>query len=1019
MQIKYVGPIEEGVVSGEGDEGPYYFGVGVPTTVSARFLDYGVLESDYFEAADAEAAAYVPNPVYNRVPVWFRPPGKFERDDGTEILVASSDADLLGSGVLPEPHLLASRVAGGSDNARLAAAVTLAAGRDVVLDRDFYVSNLGFANQDISIKGPGRILIAAGSSGITVERTLSDPRDVSSMSDVLTGPALSGVTDVATRLDVAPSALADIGQGDLLLVTTQDSYATTSLAPGTAYKSQWCPVAGVARSFVSILNGGPVEGNTLVGATSGATAQVLSSATQDDGTVIALFGARTGSFSSGETVTVGGQTRGTVSGPAFIVSGTRLAEHYSSTVQIRKHQAPSARCSIACDIVTDGDSDALVGTAQRKVALDLRGVCDPQIKVGVRSSWTRAISLSSCYGGNVDAHIFKAPNSADLTEQAYGYGVEIFGSTEYTDVVVNGRNLRHCFTTNPGQAADWAQASSLPLRAGTAKFITVHDSKGWGTFGATFDTHAHALFVSFVDCHSYSGNAAGRVITPPVAFQNRSFGTTYTDCTAVGPVIGFSCIADLVEAPFANRVSYNGCSAVGYQRYGFAQLVAHTARADALTQHRYNGCEAFGDPTITTATQYQIGFSAHGGDMTYKGCTSGCFNGAPWRFDERARVTLQDCLLDYSQSDPFTSTGIRAEGPPAMLSLKGCAIQVHPDYPVNVGGAVRVVMGLFGGASKATLSAGLSTSSATTSLPVAALADRITKDSEITLVSGSSYQVWKLTATAVAGATSLAVVSQTPNFAYPSASVLAAQPNCEIHFDSIETLGGTLPRPIAATQAGQGTFTLVNTSRGSLTKNVASVGVSYSATPGDDAVHVTNTLTTDITVTLPLAAQVGKGAEVEIKDVGGGAGGRAIQGACQGPDRFESGAATQTAVGSNFGRRVYRSDGVDRWLDAGGASGVATVISQTSGSYTLAASDGEIIREHALGTAITVTVPTNASVPIPVGKEFRLVNVFTGSVTVAGASGVTVNGLGLTLAQYQSGVLRKRATDTWIFTRSA
>jgi hypothetical protein len=70
-----------------------------------------------------------------------------------------------------------------------------------------------------------------------------------------------------------------------------------------------------------------------------------------------------------------------------------------------------------------------------------------------------------------------------------------------------------------------------------------------------------------------------------------------------------------------------------------------------------------------------------------------------------------------------------------------------------------------------TLTAALSTGGAITALPVAALPVGLLSGSAVSVQSGAgSVQVWVLTADAAISATSLAVTSQTPNFAYPIGS---------------------------------------------------------------------------------------------------------------------------------------------------------------------------------------------------------------------------------------------------------
>jgi hypothetical protein len=69
--------------------------------------------------------------------------------------------------------------------------------------------------------------------------------------------------------------------------------------------------------------------------------------------------------------------------------------------------------------------------------------------------------------------------------------------------------------------------------------------------------------------------------------------------------------------------------------------------------------------------------------------------------------------------------------------------------------------------------------------------------------------------------------------------------------------------------------------------------------------------------------------------------------------------------------------------------------------------------------ARTITVPTNATVAFPTGTIVYVANINTGAVTIAGASGVTVNAQGtarVLAGQFSTGVLWKYGTDTWLLT---
>jgi len=85
-------------------------------------------------------------------------------------------------------------------------------------------------------------------------------------------------------------------------------------------------------------------------------------------------------------------------------------------------------------------------------------------------------------------------------------------------------------------------------------------------------------------------------------------------------------------------------------------------------------------------------------------------------------------------------------------------------------------------------------------------------------------------------------------------------------------------------------------------------------------------------------------------------------------------------------------------------------------AYTLVLSDRDKIIQMNSTSALTITVPTNASVAFGNGAIIHIANINTGTLTIAGASGVTVNqASGLTLSRWESGTLYRRATDSWVF----
>lgn len=88
---------------------------------------------------------------------------------------------------------------------------------------------------------------------------------------------------------------------------------------------------------------------------------------------------------------------------------------------------------------------------------------------------------------------------------------------------------------------------------------------------------------------------------------------------------------------------------------------------------------------------------------------------------------------------------------------------------------------------------------------------------------------------------------------------------------------------------------------------------------------------------------------------------------------------------------------------------------QTGTTYTLVAADFTRLVTLSNASPVTVTLPTEATASWPTGTQLRLLNQGAGTVTVAGAVGVTINGTPLTLAQYKGANLIKTGTNTWTF----
>ena len=87
-------------------------------------------------------------------------------------------------------------------------------------------------------------------------------------------------------------------------------------------------------------------------------------------------------------------------------------------------------------------------------------------------------------------------------------------------------------------------------------------------------------------------------------------------------------------------------------------------------------------------------------------------------------------------------------------------------------------------------------------------------------------------------------------------------------------------------------------------------------------------------------------------------------------------------------------------------------------SFTLELADASKTILLSTASPMTLTIPSNSSVAIPVGYQYNLLEIGSGRTTLSPGSGVIVGSKNSQLfldGQYSKGTLLKIATDTWIF----
>lgn len=128
---------------------------------------------------------------------------------------------------------------------------------------------------------------------------------------------------------------------------------------------------------------------------------------------------------------------------------------------------------------------------------------------------------------------------------------------------------------------------------------------------------------------------------------------------------------------------------------------------------------------------------------------------------------------------------------------------------------------------------------------------------------------------------------------------------------------------------------------------------------------------------------------------------------------FGQGSLDNLALGSLTASSVVFPDGTQSLQ---GVPSLTPIIQKTS-SYTLSSlTERDDLIEMGSSSAMTLTIPTDATLDFPVGTSIDILQTGTGQVTIAGAGGVTVNSTpGLKLrTQWSSATLFKRAANTWV-----
>lgn len=556
----------------------------------------------------------------------------------------------------------------------LNAANTAGGGRPVLAKSGRYQVSATFTSENVNLKPQGVLVQPMGKNLIVINQGFGPALDFSH-SPLIFGPANPTSNNVATmivtKVTVPSNSYTGFTAGDIYhfysnnpLPYGEQAYSTGEMV----LPAEFGTLLGIGIDITDVAGGGPQEGTTMT--SGGVTAVIQSAIPMDSTTSKIIVKSLSSNLNVGDDISVGGITVGKV-GSVYLVFREVFEYSYTTSQKMRKLDT-SKSIDLDLTIDTDGDTDALVSSANRQPAIRIVGGYNIRVRARVKGAWTRAIELTACYGGEVDLVVDGLPNHAITSEGAFGYGIELRGATTGVRIKAIGRNLRHLITTNPSLVRTTGSnsfANSDPARFGGQRDCIIHDSIAIGCQTAGFDTHEGAIGMVFDNCISSQPGSGNRFNTTGVGFQNRSFNTIFRNCVSIGGLSGF------IEGgmginrgkPFKNV--YENCRALEYQRDGFRDSLP-SLPVQGGTWEMVN-CVSRGDGTAQGSTYLQSGYTIGRSRVTnalMRNCTAERFNYAPISFinDNTASASkltiLSSFYADYTECDTnalgMTSTSI-------------------------------------------------------------------------------------------------------------------------------------------------------------------------------------------------------------------------------------------------------------------------------------------------------------------------------------------------------------------------
>lgn len=555
-----------------------------------------------------------------------------------------------------------------NDNAKFQTALALAKtlGLDLYVNEGLRLRGIKIretAPLKVRIKGSGTVLWEAGEDSSLVIIDMPTPPSIAvsaitkiTLGAVATPTAPNPITDRVATVWALTAPTAGMKTGDIYLMSSQDSYAWAEQAAlldvGDAtkkvFQAEYVHIAGIGLSVAAI--GSAAKGQTVLGQTSGASA-VISSVAAGPADYI-IFNAVEGQFVSGESLTINGAANATTATAApKLLLADRIYDTYATSIILQKLDTDSFFIWDGPKIEALGDIDAIVGSENRKIAIDIRGMYRPVVNAHIDGGWTRPVRFSSCYDPEYNLVAENLANDAregDAVEKAYGYGVEFFGACYGGRGRINAKFVRHAFTTNPAYHALYS--NSRQWERGTAQYGR-HEIKATACYGQAIDQHFGSRFITF-DGFDIGPNASvNREVTNPYAILNRGIGTRYTNGVIRGPVVGFIDLVQALPVPYKAEVLVQNVDVLDYQYVGIGQ-----GQASALGATRYNQNTRFenvrlrgdGSPSNGPYLQRAVLGGGSGCNMTIQGLRSERCNNRHGDFGTMGAFNADDISLDFT-----------------------------------------------------------------------------------------------------------------------------------------------------------------------------------------------------------------------------------------------------------------------------------------------------------------------------------------------------------------------------------